>query len=418
MNRSIWKSALRQMLATCCVSSATAVLAQGVYPGDLSTDGYKLPGGFQPVLQLRTFYFDAESLTGARSEAWAIGGWAGARSPWWGNLFQVGLVGYTSQKLYGPSDEDGTKLLEPGQHSFAVIGEAFAALKVFDQTLAGYRQLVNRPFINPIDNRMVPNTFEGYTLTGSADNISYTGGYLTKVKLRDSDSFQWMSNAAGGTGPHRGVYYAGGTWDFVKNGNVRLDDQYGEDVFNTFYVDGKYPIAIDDKTRLTLGAQYIRQKSVGAAQIGDFSTNAVGVQAAIAHGPFDAFAAYTETSRGFDTQNPYGDHPSYLYLMQVAFNGAGEKAWGVGGNVRFATLGVPGLSAGGVFAQGYDRINAGTGAPIGNRNELDVRVDYAFVKGTALEGLVATARYSLLHQDGSAQNAPQLRLYLNYAVRF
>jgi hypothetical protein len=418
MKRSTWNAALRQVLATCCLSSATAVVAQGVYPGDLSADGYKLPGGFQPVMQLRTFYFDAESLTGARSEAWAIGGWAGARSPWWGNLFQVGLVGYTSQKLYGPSDEDGTKLLEPGQHSFSVIGEAYGALKVFDQTLAGYRQLVNRPFINPIDNRMVPNTFEGYTLTGSADNVSYTGGYLTKVKLRDLDSFKWMSDAAGGTGPHRGVYYAGGTWDFVKNGNVRLDDQYGEDVFNTFYVDGKYPIAIDDKTRLTLGAQYIRQKSVGAAQIGDFSTDAVGVQAAIAQGPFDAFAAYTQTSRGFDTQNPYGDHPSYLYLMQVAFNGAGEKAWGVGGNVRFATLGVPGLSAGGVFAQGYDRINAGSGAAIGNRNETDIRADYAFPKGTTLEGLVATARYSWLHQNGSVQTAPQLRIYLNYAVRF
>ena len=64
-------------------------------------------------------------------------------------------------------------------------------------------------------------------------------------------------------------YYAGGTWDFVKNGYARLDDQYADDVFNTFYVDGKYPIAIDDKTLVTLGAQYIHQKSVGAAQIGE-----------------------------------------------------------------------------------------------------------------------------------------------------
>ena len=115
MNRSIWNSALRLALVAGCVSSSIGVLAQGVYPGDLSADGYKLPGGFQPVLQLRTYYFDTESLTGVPSKAWAIGGWAGARSPWWGNLFQVGLVGYTSQKLYGPSDEGGSKLLEPGQ---------------------------------------------------------------------------------------------------------------------------------------------------------------------------------------------------------------------------------------------------------------------------------------------------------------
>jgi hypothetical protein len=418
MNRSTWNAALRQMLATCCACSAASVLAQGVYPGELSTSGYKLPGGFEPVLHLRTFYFDAESLTGPRSAAWAIGGWAGARSPWWGNLFQIGFVGYTSQKLYGPSDEDGTRLLEPGQHSFGVIGEAFGAVRVFDQTLTGYRQLVNRPFINTIDNRMVPDTFEGYTLTGSASNVSYTGGYLTKVKLRDSGSFKWMSDAAGGAGPHRGVYYAGGTWDFVKNGYARLDDQYADDVFNTFYVDGKYPIAIDAKTLVTLGAQYIHQKSVGAAQIGDFSTNATGLQAAVAYGAFGAYLAYTQTSRGFDTQNPYGDHPSYLYLMQVSFNGAGEKAWGVGGNVNFASLGVPGLTAAAVFAQGYDRINAGTGAAIGDRNETNIRADYAFAKGTALEGLVATARYSWLHQNGSSQTAPQLRLLVNYDVRF
>jgi hypothetical protein len=35
-----------------------------------------------------------------------------------------------------------------------------------------------------------------------------------------------------------------------------------------------------------------------------------------------------------------------------------------------------------------------------------------------LEGLIATLRVSWLHQDGSPQTAPQLRAYLNYAVRF
>jgi len=394
------------------------VLAQGFYPGDSPADGYRLPGGFQPLVQLRSFYFDAENVSGTPSSAWAIGGWAGVRSPWWGDAFQIALVGYTSQKLYGPADEDGTKLLAPGQQSITVIGEAFAALRVLDQTLAGYRQLVNRPFINPTDNRMLPTTFEGYTLTGSASDVSYTGGYLTKVKLRNADSFQWMSNAAGGTGPQRGVAYGGATWDFVKNGYVRVDEQYAFDVFNNFYLDGRYPLAIDDKTALTLGAQYIRQKSVGDSQIGTFSTWASGLQAAIVRGPFGAQLYYTQTGRGFDTQSPFGDHASYLYLMQVFFNGAGEKAWGLGGNVNLASLGVPGLTAAAVYAQGRDRINASTGAALGDRSEADVRADYAFAKGTALQGLVATVRYSRLHQEGAPQDAPQLRVYLNYAVRF
>ena len=66
----------------------------------------------------------------------------------------------------GPDDKDGTKLLAPGQEQITVLGEAFGAIRVLGQTVTGYRQLINRPFINPQDSRMMPNTFEAYTLTG------------------------------------------------------------------------------------------------------------------------------------------------------------------------------------------------------------------------------------------------------------
>jgi hypothetical protein len=410
---------LRLLLAMGSVALAATATAQGINPGDPAKDAFTLPGGFEPVLQLRTYYFDQESLTGSPSAAWALGGWAGLRSPWWGDFIQLGIVGYTSQKLYGPADEDGTKLLASGQEPITVLGEAFGAVRILGQTITAYRQLINRPFINPQDSRMVPNTFEAYTVTGAAGAVAYTGGYITKMKVRQSESFVWMSNTAGGTGKQEGVIYAGGTWDFARNdGYIRMDEQYAIDVFNTYYVDGKYPIVIDDKTTLALGAQYYPQSSVGDAQIGSFSTFGVGVQAAVAHGPVGLQLYYTQTGKGFDTQSPFGDHASYLNLMQVAFNTAGERAWGIGGNVNLADLGVPGLTASAIYANGRDRIDSQTGSPMPDRNETNVRVDYAIGKGTFLEGLVATFRYSWLHQDGSPQTATQLRAYLNYAVRF
>jgi hypothetical protein len=298
----------------------------------------------------------------------------------------VGIVGYTSQKLYGPDDKDGTKLLAPGQDPINVLGEAFGAVRVLGQTITGYRQLINRPFINPQDNRMVPNTFEAYTLTGAADEFSYTGGYITKMKARQSESFVRMSNSAGATGKQEGVIYAGATWNFTKNGYVRMDEQYAVDVLNTFYVDGKHTIPIDDKTWLTLGAQYYPQRSVGAAQIGSFSTYGLGLQGAVGYGPVGVQLYYTQTGKGFDTQNPFGSHASYLDLMQVPFNTAGERAGAIGGNVDFAGLGVPGLSASAIYADSRDRIDDQTGAPVPNRSETDVRVDYAIGKGTPLEG--------------------------------
>ena len=403
-------------LAMSCMALASVASAQSsAWP---AKGGDKAFGGFEPILHLRTYDLDQDSLTGVPSSAWALGGWAGVRSPWFGDIFQVGVVGYTSLKLYGPADKDGTLLLAPGQETIAVLGEAFGSLRFFGQTFTGYRQRINRPFINIQDSRMVPNTFEAYTLSGEGSNVSYTGGYITKMKKRNSEHFVWMSEAAGGSGEHKGTAFAGVTWDFDKNGYVRGDFQQSIDVFNTFYADGKYPIALDADTLLALGAQYINQRSVGAEQLGSFSTWGVGLQATIARGPFGGQLYYTQTGKGFDTQSPYGDHASYLNLMQVAFNTAGEQAWGIGGTIDFAGLGAPGLTTGIVYANGRKRINATTGAAIPDRDETDVRAEYAFAKGTMLEGLVATLKYSWLHQDGSPQTATQLRAYINYDVRF
>jgi hypothetical protein len=413
--RDVWCAAIPVLLL---LATAPAASAQGVHPGELSRDGYKLPGGFEPVLQLRTYYFDQESTSGTPSEAWAAGGWAGLRTPWCGDFLQGGVNFYFSERLYGPDDRGGTRILQSDQSSINVLGEAFGAIRFAGQTFVGYRQLINRPFINPQDNRMVPNTFEAYTVTGATKDIAYIGGYITKEKTRDVESFRWMSNVAGGAGDQRGVAFVGMTYNFGKGGYVRVDEQYAIDVFQSLYADVRYPIALDEATTLALGAQYYPQSSVGDDQLGSFSTWGYGMQATLAHGPFGVQLYWTQTGEERDTLNPFGSHASYLDLMQVSFNTAGEKARGIGANVDFAPLGAPGLTAAAIHARGFDRIDYQTGAPVGDRNETDVRVDYAFPKGSPLEGLVATFRHSWLHQDGAAQTGTQLRAYLNYAVRF
>ncbi len=408
----------RRLVAALAAMTAASVSAQGIYPGDLPKEGYRLPGGIEPIVHLRTYYFDSESTSGSNSEAWALGGWVGLRTPWWGDFFQAGANYYVSGKLYGPEGEGGTKLLTSNQDSIYVLGEAFGAFRFAGQTFTAYRQLVDRPFINPNDSRMIPNTFEAYTLSGAVDDVSYVGGYITKEKLRDTESFVWMSNVAGGTGNQQGVAFAGMTWKFGKGGQVRLDEQYAFDVFNTFYADVRYPLALDDKTALALGAQYYPQTSVGDDQIGSFSTWGAGLQAVVNHGPFGVLLNYAQTGTGYSTQSPFGSHPSYNSIQVWDFNSAGEKAWGVRTNVDFASLGAPGLTGYVFYVSGTDRQANGTGAPLPDRNETDVRVDYAFPKGTLLEGLTATVRYAWTREDGAAQTGTQLRAILNYEVRF
>jgi len=409
-------------VAAMVVSSGGAVAAgftgQGIYPGDPDPSAIKAPGDFEAVIRPRMFYKNTDTLTGGEQEAWVIGGLAGLRSPWVADLFQFGAVGYISQKLSGPAGKGGTLLLQPDQSSIYVLGEAWGALRVAGQTITGYRQLIDRPFINTWDNREIPQTFEAYSLTGAAGALSYTGGYLTKVKTRGSEDFLWASQVAGAPGSQKGVIYAGATYAFANSGYIKLDEVYSTDVFNTFYIEGRYPFSFDDKTRLTLGAQYFPQKSVGDDLIGNFSTWGYGLNAALSYGAVTGQLYYTQTGTGFTTQSPYGDNPSYLNLQQIVFNTAGEKAWGFKGLVDFATLGVPGLTAYVFYASGKDRINSSNGAPLPNHQETDLRADYAFAKGNLLEGFVATFRYSWLHQDGSPQTQTDLRAILNYGIRF
>ena len=404
------------LIASCLIAWAAAASAQGVSPGDLPVEGAKLPGGIEPVLHLRSYYFDQESLSGKASTAWALGGWAGLRTPWLGDVLQFGVVGYTSQRLYGPEDKGGTLLLQADQDAINVVGLAWGAVRFAGQTFTAYRQLIERPFINPMDNRMVPNTFEAYTLSGAAGEFAYTGGYITKIKTRAADRFVSMSQAAGGSGSNEGLYFAGTNWDFMKDGRLRADLQYGVDTYNTFYIDGRYPIALGEKTRLTLGAQYFPQSSVGDQQIGDFSTWGAGAQASLAHGPFGATLSLTRTGSDFATQSPYGDHPSYLNQQEVAFNSAGERAWGLSGNINFAQFGAPGLSAAVAYASGSDRQANGTGAPLPDRYETDLRTDYRFGKEHLLAGLVITLRYAWLREGGASQ--PQGRVIVNYPFSF
>ena len=69
-------------------------------------------------------------MTTARVEAWALGGALSYQSGWFLDHFSVGAVLYTSQRLYGPDDRDGTLLLKPGQQGYTVVGQLYGRVKL------------------------------------------------------------------------------------------------------------------------------------------------------------------------------------------------------------------------------------------------------------------------------------------------
>jgi len=84
--------------------------------------------------QIRSLYFNRD-LPASRQEAWAAGGWLWGRTGYWRDFLSFGGTLYASVPLYAPEKYDGTKSLKPGQDGYAVLGEAYARLKLSDQTL-------------------------------------------------------------------------------------------------------------------------------------------------------------------------------------------------------------------------------------------------------------------------------------------
>jgi hypothetical protein len=278
--------------------------------------------------------------------------------------------------------------------------------------------MFDQPWVNPQDSRMIPNLFESYLVAGNVGDLEYLGGYVTKFKARDSNAFAWMSSAAGSTGPQQGMVLLGARLPIADNANVRIAEQYLTDTYNTAYVDGEYPIAIGDKGRLRLRGQYANQQSVGSAGLGSFNTWMYGLGGIYERGPFSVQIAWTQTSRNRETLDPFGDNPSFLNLMQVAFNDAGEKAWLIGGSFDFAAMGAAGFKAIVNYGNGHGAIDPTTGSPLGSRNETDLKLSYALEKSSRLHGLSLGVEGSWLNQAGAAAQGRQLRVFANYDISF
>jgi len=375
---------------------------------------------------MRTYYLDRNNFDGTRSRAWAGGGWIAYRSGLIADLFGVHGAFYTSQKFFGPDDESGTKLLNPQQDPLNVLGQAYGLIRLpGEQEVRGGRMLVDTPLINPQDNRMVPNTFEGVqlvTLPNGARSYDYSFGYLWTIKQRDSNDFISMSDAlTGGDVINRGTPYAMVRFRPFAGFSTAFMDYYVQDFVNTGFAQAEYSFQLPkDVPQLMIGANIIDQRSVGSDLLtgSSFQTYQASGKAQLAYAGWTAFVAGSVTGNGSKLFSPFGTKPNYTDMQQVSFDNAGEKA--IGGSLAydFGKAGVPGLSTGAWYTHGWDAFNPATGIGIPDRDELDLWIQYRPTAG-ALKGFRLKTQYSDVWQDGNMRNPqPEFRFILDYTVLF
>jgi hypothetical protein len=377
----------------------------------------------------RSYYLTRDTFDGSRSHAATGGGWIAFRSGLIADIFGVQLAGYTSQRLFGPAGEGGTRLLTQEQDSINVIGQAYGRIQIFDQELRGGRQLVDTPLINPQDNRMVPNTFEGATLVSLPDkerSYDYALGYLWNIKPRDSNDFVPMSDAlAGSDGADRGAPFGMVKWRPLPGLSTIFMDYYVEDFINSGFAQAEYSFQPSKQHPTWMfGVNVLDQRSVGANLLtgSGFETYQASAKVQMNYVGWTLFAAGSITGDGSKMFSPFGSKPNYTDMQQLSFDNAREKAIGASAaydfGYAFGPNGLAGLSVGAWYTHGWDAINPVAALAIPDRDELNLWIQYRPNDGP-LKGLRVKTQYSTIwQQDNVRDTQPEFRFIIDYTVLF
>jgi hypothetical protein len=378
-------------------------------------------------VQLRSFYLDRDNYDTSQSESWTLGGSAGFKTGYFGQVVAFGATAFTSQRLYGPADKDGAQLLETGQKPYTALGQLYGQFRLTDEIVAtvGIHEL-DTPFINTHDSLMTPNTFQLYALQGAAGStdemsLRFGAGYVEKIQPRNSDDFQSMSTAAGApVGVDRGVYVAGANFkaDALSIGAI---DYYSSDIINIFYSETKYSLPIVDRLSLRFGAQYTDQHSTGDDLLTGkpFSTDQYGLKFEVALGPallttartITATGTLTHGDSGTDIRSPWGGYPGYTAVQIENFYRAGEDATLLRAAYNFPR--VTGLSLYGLWVKGSTPHVTNQYA----QTEYDVNLKWV-APSPRLKALTLLARYGHVSQGGpSDQHENEARLAVYYQLR-
>jgi outer membrane porin, OprD family len=373
--------------------------------------------GTSLLLKPRTYYLDRQRDSGIDSVAWALGGALEYKSGWWLSQFQLAGTLYTSQKLYGPLDEDGTQLLLPGQKSFTVLAEAYGTWQF--ELGTGLRvglQSFDLPYLARQDIRMVPNTFKAAAFGREAETgLSYIGGYVDGIKLRNSDSFIPISQAAGAQGTNKGLAFLGAQYAFPDGSVIGAVNQTSIDVMNTFYIHADKPFKLSEDVSLRASAQYTDQHSTGTELIGNFATHLASLKAELFYGDFSFKLAASRTGDDKGIQSPYGGPANYVAIIVDTFDRAGEKAWMVGMSYDFAGVGIKGLSAFTNVSSGNTPQSGPNASP--DETEYDLTVDYRFAKDSKFKNLWIRVREAYVDQSKQqgGTSFSDFRIIVNYS---
>ena len=448
-------------------------------------------GVFYGRLRANTFKWDWKNddtaTTGNKdNKAFGLGGsMLYKTAPLMGLSAMAGLY-YTSSPFSGlREDAADVKYLKAGKDtisryqvdnggawSYAVLAQANIEYKYSKTKFKAGRQIFESFLTKSNDTKMIPNTFEGYTLeTKELANTRIRGAYFTAQKLRDHTTFHDVITFKDGAGDswannddsavHKGLSYA----NFVAAGkdtshdlivadmrntsikNLQVDVTYGAvpDVVSSLTGELNYKIDLGSGYSLTPGVRYMQQFDNGGGRVGGASLkgtlvawtgntptydNTLGyatpdsldsslwmARLVLKKGPLKAKIGYSAVADDADIVAPWRGFPTGGYTRAMAqYNWyANTKTWNVEANYDFDKAGlVPGFSAMARYAiQNFDEAKQAAGV------QADSKILHMDFRENFKNGLYAKIRVGLVSADTRVSGTEkdsynEYRFELNY----
>ncbi len=439
--------------------SLALAVSMACFAQQASADGFVEDS--KAVLKLRNYYVNSDNRDSATPAQKAA---AQNYTAEWGQAFVldfssgysqgpvgfgVDALGMLGVKLDSSPDKHGnptganyggTVFPSDGNHAvddFSSMGVT-AKMKISKTELKLGTLIPKLPVIYSNDGRLLPQTWQGEQVT-SADikNVTLVGGQIEKAKGRNSSNNEDLSilganNSKAGSFSNKFMY---GGVDYKPTKDLTLQYYYGrlENFYEQNFLGLIHNWAIGPGV-LTSDLRYFNSKADGANGYDPaYYTNGYygggtlkgKVDNNLFSGLFLYSVAGSTFGAGYEASNgesdfPFlnqGDGPTTYTIteMQVLkMSHAGEKSWQARYSFDFARLGLPGATAGIVYAKG-DGINTAVNSDA-SEWERDVTLAYVVQSGP-LKGFGLMWKNAMLRNNiPNTRQQDENRIILNYQI--
>jgi len=361
--------------------------------------------------EIRGYYMHGDRTMHGNVDADRVGGAVGGHLKYETASFNglsLGASFYTANGLGLNSDaaETARTSLLDGDDAINVLAEAYAQYAIGNTVVKIGRQMLNTPWVNGDDSRMVPNTFEAYTLINSdLPDTTIIASHVTKAKKKNSNDFVSVVPTDEAVNVLAAIY-AG-----IPNTTIKLFEYYSADTINVFVAEAGYKTAVSG-IKLGFDLRYVNQKDVGDNKIGEIDTDLITARVKASMDNGVSFGLGVASVGDQDLINLYTSDMAYTAL-QLQRETSKKEADSVMGYVGydFSKVGVKGLKA--AFKYTYAEFDANDQySPAGKTWETDTTNEWNIdVKYKIDANNKVRLRYASVDYDLEETEHDELRLY-------